>query len=335
MECAKIRDELELYAAGGCVPSRREEIEAHARACSSCAKDLADASEFVRMLDKDIKEVAPSIERRRTTAAPRRLQLPRWGWAVLQGGMASIAVAFLLYYFLSRESASEAWAGPNLSAQVTGPSELKLKWTRSEQSVREYLIERGTDEKHFIEISRIGAGVTNFVDGQLATGTTYYYRVGAITDNGSLDFSNIASVRMGPLNMSTRGYVGKNDDRMIAGILIGGLKERKVLIRARGPTLEDTGVRRVLADPTIELRLNGVAIARNDNWQTYDPLGERNGYRCGLPEDIAVAGLEPKGTNQWLESAMIITLPPGAYAAVVEGADGGTGVGLVEIFEIE
>lgn len=332
MECANVRDERELYAAGGCLPERREEIRRHVDGCPPCAAELAETERFVAMLDREIKHVAPSIEQRPVV---RRFPIARWGWAIARGAAACVVVALLLYYLLSRESAPEVWAGPNLSAQVTGPSELKLKWTPLDRAVREYRVERSTDEKNFTEISRVGGDVNAFTDEGLATGMTYYYRVGAVTDGETADFSNIASVRIGPLHMSTRGYVGKGQDRMVAGIVIGGMKERKICIRARGPSMVDGGIKNALADPLLTIYSNQKVVARNDNWRERNPLGEQEGYRCGTPEEIVLSGLAPEGTGSDRESVILITLPPGAYTAALDGVDGGTGIGIIGVFEIE
>ena len=96
----------------------------------------------------------------------------------------------------------------------------------------------------------------------------------------------------------------------------------KVIVRAIGPSLVQFGVNNALADPILELRnSNGVLLVANDNWQ--DDLSQA--------VQITASGLAP--TNP-LESAISTSLLPGAYTAIVAGRNGGTGIGLAEIYHI-
>jgi len=143
-------------------------------------------------------------------------------------------------------------------------------------------------------------------------------------------------------NISTRGVVGTGDDVMIAGLIIGGTDPKTVLVRVRGPALTDFGVAGVLANPLLQLFSGQTEIARNDNWQTTEPLCGSPAVSCGGEAEIVATGLDPcqpvllpgqpptpTGCDQ--ESVVLITLPPGAYTAIVSG---GMGVGLVEVFEV-
>ena len=107
---------------------------------------------------------------------------------------------------------------------------------------------------------------------------------------------------------------------MIGGFIIQGDSPQTVLIRAVGPNLANYGVTGVLADPMLELHRSsdGAIIASNDNWQTATNAAA-----------IQATGLAPVSP---LESAILITLPAGAYTAIVSGANGGTGVGIIEVF---
>jgi len=90
-------------------------------------------------------------------------------------------------------------------------------------------------------------------------------------------------------------------------------------LRGIGPSLSDFGVPDVLADPLLELHDgDGALLQANNDWD---------------PQDIALqaTGLAP--TNH-LESAILISVSPGNYTAILKGADGGTGNGLVEIYKI-
>jgi phospholipase/lecithinase/hemolysin len=122
-------------------------------------------------------------------------------------------------------------------------------------------------------------------------------------------------------NISTRGMVGTGEDVLIAGFIISGSQPKKVIVRALGPTLGNLGVSGTLTDPTITV-VNGsnVVVASNDDW--------RNTQEA----QIAASGFAPHND---LESAIIATLPPGSYSAVVSGKNGGTGIGLVDVYELD
>jgi hypothetical protein len=127
-------------------------------------------------------------------------------------------------------------------------------------------------------------------------------------------------------NVSTRGFVETGDNVMIGGFIVGaglgndGGGSARVVVRAIGPSLAPFGVTNALADPTLELHDgNGAIIGFNDNWQ--DSQG---------PE-IQATGLAPTEPN---ESAILRTLVTGAYTAIVRGNGDGTGVGLVEAYNV-
>ena len=123
-------------------------------------------------------------------------------------------------------------------------------------------------------------------------------------------------------NISTRGRVGVDDEALIAGFIIDGGAAKKVIIRALGPSLGAGGTGGVLANPLVELRDSaGDEIATNDDWSSGPQQAE-----------IVATGIPPSNP---LESALIATLAPGTYTAVVRGADGGSGLGMVEIFDLD
>src|SRR6266516_4250667 len=123
-------------------------------------------------------------------------------------------------------------------------------------------------------------------------------------------------------NMSTRGAIVTVDDVLINGFIVGDVGSTTVVVRALGPSLASFGVSGVLSDPTLTIYdANGSVIARNDNWQ--DDINAI---------DVQKNGLAPPNA---LESAIVLHLPAGAYTAIVTGADGGTGVGLAEVYELD
>jgi len=124
-------------------------------------------------------------------------------------------------------------------------------------------------------------------------------------------------------NISTRGFVETGDNVMIGGFILGPdeAQNASVLMRAIGPSLSDFGVTDALADPVLELHdANGTLITSNDNWTDSTQMA-----------DIEATGLAP--TND-LESAILMTLAPGGYTAIVAGNGDSTGVALVEIYRL-
>ncbi len=122
-------------------------------------------------------------------------------------------------------------------------------------------------------------------------------------------------------NISTRGMVGTDDEVMIAGFILGGSANGKVLIRALGPSLAQGGVTGFLADPVLELHdAQGSLIHSNDNWSTTQR------------QQILASGIPPTNDK---EAAIVATLEPGNYTAIVRGANGTTGVALVEVYGLD
>jgi alpha-tubulin suppressor-like RCC1 family protein len=122
------------------------------------------------------------------------------------------------------------------------------------------------------------------------------------------------------VGISTRGEVLTGDDVMIGGFIIQGTAPQTVIVRARGPSLAAAGIADVLADPQLQLVRSSdqAVIATNDNWRDDPSAGE-----------ISTRGFAPGDAR---ESAMLVTVPPGAYPAIVSGVGGATGVGIVEVF---
>jgi CSLREA domain-containing protein len=123
-------------------------------------------------------------------------------------------------------------------------------------------------------------------------------------------------------NISTRGLVGIGDEVMIGGFIISGTGDKNVLLRAKGPSLSNPPVSLTgtLQDPTLSLFRGSTRIEFNDNWAQAANAGS-------IPP-----GLQPSNP---LESAILISLAPGAYTAIVSGLNGGTGIGLVEVFDLD
>ena len=123
-------------------------------------------------------------------------------------------------------------------------------------------------------------------------------------------------------NISTRLKIGVSDNVLIGGFIIRGSQPKKLILRAIGPSLTAWGMPNAMADPVLELHdSSGGVIASNNDWQAGAQIAE-----------IQTSGLAP--TNS-AESALVVTLSPGSYTAVVSGAGGGQGIGLVEAYEYD
>jgi uncharacterized delta-60 repeat protein len=122
------------------------------------------------------------------------------------------------------------------------------------------------------------------------------------------------------LNISTRSNVLTDDNVLIGGFIITGTNPKKVLIRGIGPSLSDFGITDTLADPTLELHSSSTTLMTNDNWKDSQET------------DIEATGKQPANDA---ESAIIATLDPGSYTAILAGKDSSTGVGLVEVYDLD
>ena len=106
-----------------------------------------------------------------------------------------------------------------------------------------------------------------------------------------------------------------------------------LLIRAAGPALASFGVRDALADPVLRVFAGNGVAAENDNWSS--PIGAGRAAAAGEIASAANAVRAFPFAAGSADAAVLVTLPPGAYSAVVEGARGTTGSGLVEAYELE
>ena len=124
-------------------------------------------------------------------------------------------------------------------------------------------------------------------------------------------------------NISTRAFVNTGDNVVIAGFILGGnSNDGSIVVRGIGPSLTGLGVPNALANPKLELRDNdGTLLVANNDWQD-DPA---------QAAALTAAGLAL--TND-LESGIATALPPGVYTAILAGQNNGTGVGLVEVYDL-
>jgi len=181
-----------------------------------------------------------------------------------------------------------------------------------------------------IEIFATGAAPTNDLESAiLATLVPGNYT--AIV-KGNNDTSGVALVEVYDLgssgvsklaNISTRAFCGTGSNIVIAGFILGSSSASdRIVLRGLGPSLGAAGVPDALADPTLELRdANGTLLVADNDWQD-NPL---------QASEITAAGLAP---GNELEAAIAATLPPGLYTTLLAGLNDGTGVALVEVYDL-
>ena len=135
-------------------------------------------------------------------------------------------------------------------------------------------------------------------------------------DVGAFEFGGTIPVTLA--NISTRLSVGTGDNVLIGGFIVTGTEAKKVILRAIGPSLPLPGK---LANPTLELYDASGLLVSNDDW------------KATQQEEIEVTKLQPPND---LESAIVATLPANAaYTAIVRGANSTTGVGLIEVYDLD
>ncbi|HEU0209645.1 MAG TPA: right-handed parallel beta-helix repeat-containing protein [Candidatus Udaeobacter sp.] len=142
-----------------------------------------------------------------------------------------------------------------------------------------------------------------------------YIRTG-LPDIGAFEFGGTIPVTLG--NISTRGLVGTGDNVLIGGFVITGTHNKRVLLRALGPSLNVVGK---LTNPTLQLFKGQTLLATNDNWSS-----------ASNHQDILNTALQPPNPA---ESAILTTLAPGGYTAIVRGVSNTNGIALVDGYDLD
>jgi len=145
------------------------------------------------------------------------------------------------------------------------------------------------------------------------------------TFNGEQDvyYVRVAPPSLNTLNLSTRARVLTGEQVLIAGFIITGTDPKRVIIRGIGPSLN--GVSGALFDPTLELHQGSTPLASNDNWKT-KPDG------TSQQAEIEATTIPPSNDS---ESAIVMMLNPGTYTATLSGKNGGAGIGVVEVYDLD
>jgi uncharacterized delta-60 repeat protein len=178
----------------------------------------------------------------------------------------------------------------------------------------------GSDGKVIIDVSPgfdTIAAMTLQADGKLlAAGST-----GSTSDFFLARYlTGVSGITPQPLNMSTRTLVGPDEDVLIGGFIIAGTDSKRVILRALGPSVVLGDATAVLPDPVLELHGPDGTVTTNDNWRDFQE------------DEIVGTTLAPADDR---EAAIVATLIPGTYTAVVRGHDNESGVSLVELYDLD
>ena len=175
------------------------------------------------------------------------------------------------------------------------------------------------------EVQSAGSGTAavavSITVGGLAPGRQYRFNVTATNAYGTTQgveqtFTTLARTRFA--NIATRLRVETGDNVLIGGFIVTGTQPKRLIIRAIGPTL---GVEGALQNPQLAIYRGEELLVANDNWRD-----------APNQQEIIDSTVAPAND---LESAVLLTLEPGAYTAVVSGVDGETGVGSVEAYDLD
>jgi hypothetical protein len=186
-------------------------------------------------------------------------------------------------------------------------------WKDTQRSLIEGTVYEPTDDREAVIVASLQPGAYTAV----LTGNGQTTGVGLVE---LYDNDQTVDARLG--NISTRGFVQSGDNVMIGGFILGGnTLNTRIAVRGIGPSLSQFGLSNLLADPTLELHDSNGALVSNDDWQD-DPISA---------SQLLFHNLAPQDSR---ESGIFLSLPPGAYTAILAGKNGGTGIGLVEVYNI-
>lgn len=168
-----------------------------------------------------------------------------------------------------------------------------------------------------------GAPLEGFISGQPTMTGVFPVTISATNSSGTssavLQLTVSASaVTPRLLNISTRGDILTGDNVLIGGFIIPDGSPKEIILRAIGPSL--SGVSNVLADPLLSLYRPDGTVVTNDSWKDSQEA------------EIEASGLAPTADR---EAAILGTLEPGSYTAIVSGAGGGVGIGLFEAYDLD
>lgn len=217
----------------------------------------------------------------------------------------------------------------NFIASTTTSRGITLSWEDTSSGEEGYLIERKAgDTGLWTNIATVDQNMTRYTDRDLVPDTTYDYRISPVSDEtealiSSSTVTTLSATNM--VNLSTRGLVGSGDEVMIGGFTVPQGSEMTLYIRGLGPSLQSSGIANTISNP--QLRLvpalgsgDGSPGIVNRDWVDAENL-----------DAILATNFTPPDER---ESAMLVTLSPGAYTIILSSEDEEpAGIGMIEIYD--
>lgn len=214
------------------------------------------------------------------------------------------------------------------SVLATTPGTVVLVWNKNtEPDIAGYFVHYGTASAPYsstLSVNSPTATISGLTNGYTYTfAVTAYNTAGAESPYSASVSYTVGSAQVIPTailaNISTRADVLTGENVTIGGFIIDGILPKKIALRALGPSLAAAGVTGSLQNPYLQLiNSSGAVVASNDSWNVPG-------------EEIESYGLAPSDSR---EAALVTTLTPGNYSAVVSGVDGTSGVGLFELYDL-
>jgi hypothetical protein len=182
------------------------------------------------------------------------------------------------------------------------------------------------------------AGLSQFPNGSadcalLATLTPGIYTavISGVNNSTGVALVEVYELGAGSSNLSAiscRAVVGTDSNVLIPGIIIGGSGSKQVLVRASGPALITLGVAGTLAQPQLSLYSGSTVIAQNTGWSSGTAADT-----SALQAAVTQTGLTPFPVGS-ADCALLATLSPGAYTAIISGVNNTSGIALIEVYEV-
>jgi hypothetical protein len=234
--------------------------------------------------------------------------------------------------------ASPAAAG----AYASGPNEVTVAWQPpgGANPATGYKLERASDASFTTGLITLTLGAaTTYLDTTVVPNTTYFYRLtatnsaGASPPTAAMEVKTPATAGSGTsrfVNIATRAMCSTGNNVTIGGFVVDGTANKRVLLRAVGPSLtaQGLGAAEVLLDPMISVYKGTEVIATNDNWSQNDNVAEI----ATVGAQIGAAALIATDTKS---AVVLVTLTPGVYSFVVTGNAGTSGVVLLEVYDAD
>lgn len=225
----------------------------------------------------------------------------------------------------------------SVTAYSPAPSQISVTWQPSPTgfgaALTGYTLQRANDAAFTQGVTTLYSGSsTSYLDASAQPGAKYFYRVTASSANGMSDSAGAQAAALAPsgnatlINISSRAFVSTGANVLIDGFVLTGTDPQTVLVRASGPALAlaPFNIPGVLPDPLLQVYDATGVIAQNQGWAGNSLISTAAATVAAFPWSNASSN----------DAAILMTLNPGAYTAIVSGASGDTGVALLEVYAV-